>query len=185
MTESNLSSLPGSSKNIESESSQSTGKVTRLDKLKSRTSSDLARKRKLASNPPPTGMKQSKGIVHHEPQSVSASQRVREFTGENLSVLSGKLFCNACWETLSVKKSVLIQHVKSAKHATGKERLASKHARERNIADMLRKYDKDEHPIGETLSEEIRVYRIKVVTSFLKARVPLFKIDCFHDLLRC
>ena len=44
MTESNLSSLPGSSKNIESESSQFTGKVTFLDKLKSPTSSDLARK---------------------------------------------------------------------------------------------------------------------------------------------
>ena len=89
MTESNLSSLPGSSKNIESESSQSTGKVSLLDKLKSPTSSDLARKRKLASNPPPKGMKRSK------------------FAGENLAVLSGKLFCNACRETLSVKKSVL------------------------------------------------------------------------------
>ena len=65
-----------------------------------------------------------------------------------------------------MKKSVLIQHFKSVKHATGKERLASKQARERNIADMLRKYDKDEHPIGETLSEEVRVCRIKVVTSF-------------------
>ena len=82
-----------------------------------------------------------------------------------------------------MKKSVLIQHVKSVKHATGKERLASKQARERNIADMLRKYDKDEHPIGESLSEEVRVYRIKVVTSFLKAGVPLSKIDCFRDLL--
>ena len=71
-------------------------------------------------------MKRSKGIVQHEPRSVSASQRVREFAGENLSVLSGKLICNACQETLSVKKSVLIQHVKSEKHATGKERLASK-----------------------------------------------------------
>ena len=49
---------------------------------------------------------------------------------------------------------------------------------------MLRKYDKDEHPIGETLSEEVRVYRIKLVTSFLKAGVPLSKIDCFHDLLK-
>ena len=183
MTESNLSSLPGSSKNIESESSQSTGKVTLLDKLKFPTSSDLARKQKLVSNPPPKGMKRSKSIVHHEPRSVSASQRVREFTGENLAVLSGKLFCNACRETLSVKKSVLIHHVKSVKHATGKERLASKQARERNITDMLRKYDKDEHPIGETLSEEVRVYRIKVVTSFLKAGVLLSKIDCFRDLL--
>ena len=57
MSENNLSSLPGSSKNIESESSQSTGKVTLLDKLESPTSLDLARKRKLASNPPPKGMK--------------------------------------------------------------------------------------------------------------------------------
>ena len=92
MTESNLSSSPGSSKNIESGSSQSTGKVTLLDKLKSPTSSDLARKQKLASNPPPKGMKRSKGVVHHEPWSVSASQRVREFAGENLSVLSGNCF---------------------------------------------------------------------------------------------
>ena len=91
MTESNLSSLTGSSKNIESESSQSTGKVTFLDKLKSPTSSDLARKRKLASNPPPKGMRQSKGIVHHKPRSVSAS-RMREFTGDNFSALLGKLF---------------------------------------------------------------------------------------------
>ena len=37
MTESNLSSLPGGSKNIESESSQSTGKITLLDKLKTPT----------------------------------------------------------------------------------------------------------------------------------------------------
>ena len=78
-------------------------------------------------------MKRSKGIVHQESQSVSASQRVREFAGENFSVLLGKLFCNACRETLSVKKSVLIQQVKSVKHATGKERLASKQARERTL----------------------------------------------------
>ena len=82
-----------------------------------------------------------------------------------------------------MKNSVLIQHVKSVKHATGKERLASKQARVRSIADMLRKYDKDEQPIGETLSEEVRVYRTKVVTSFLKAGVLLSKIDCFRDLL--
>ena len=129
-------------------------------------------------------MKRGKGAVSHEPQSVTTSQRMREFPGENLSVLSGKLFCTACRETLSVKKSVLNQHVKSSKHAAGKERLASKQARQRNIADMLVKYDKDKHPIGETLSEEVRVYKIQVVTSFLKARVPLSKIDCFRDLWR-
>ena len=50
-------------------------------------------------------MKRSKGIVHQEQWSVSASQRVREFSGENLSVLPGKFFCNACRETQSVRNS--------------------------------------------------------------------------------
>ena len=48
---------------------------------------------------------------------------------------------------------------------------------------MLRKYDKDEYPIGETLSEEVRVYRIKVATSFLKAGVLFSKTDSFRDLM--
>ena len=76
---------------------KSSTQLTLLDRLKSPTLSDLARKRKLASNPanPPKGMKQGKGAVSHEPQSVTPSQRMREFPGENLSVLSGKLFCTA------------------------------------------------------------------------------------------
>ena len=54
-------------------------------RLKSPTLSDLARKRKLASNPanPPKGMKRGKGAVSHKPQSVTLSQRMREFPGEN------------------------------------------------------------------------------------------------------
>ena len=76
---------------------KSSTQLTLLDRLKSPTLSDLARKRKLASNPanPPKGMKRGKGAVSHEPQSVTPSQRMREFPGENLSVLSGKLFCTA------------------------------------------------------------------------------------------
>ena len=47
------------------------------------------------SSQPPKGMKRGKGAVSHEPQSVTPSQRMREFPGENVSVLSGKLFCTA------------------------------------------------------------------------------------------
>ena len=115
-------------------------------------------------------------------QQSSSQRNEAKFTGENLSMLSKNCFAMLAG-TLSVKKSVLIQHVKSVKYAIGKECLASKQARERNIADMLRKYDKDEYPIGKTLSEEVRVYRIKVVTSFLKAGVLLSKTDSFRDLL--
>jgi len=40
------------------------------------------------------------------------------------------------------------------------------------------------HPSGETLPDDsIRVYRVKVLTTFLKAGVPIHKIDDFRDLL--
>ena len=39
------------------------------------------------------------------------------------------------------------------------------------------------HPVGETLPLEQRVYRLKVVKTFLRAAVPLSKIDAFRDLL--
>ena len=38
-------------------------------------------------------------------------------------------------------------------------------------------------PVGEKFSDEVRVFHIKVVRSFLKAGVPLAKIDCFREML--
>jgi hypothetical protein len=34
-----------------------------------------------------------------------------------------------------------------------------------------------------TLSEDCQVHRIKVVTAFLKAGIPLNKLDCFRNIL--
>ena len=75
------------------------------------------------------------------------------------------------------------QHVNSAKHATGLKRIASKEKREKSIADLLKKYDDEAHPSGENLAESTRIYRVKVVTAFLKAGVPLNKVDYFRELL--
>ena len=128
-------------------------------------------------------MKKGKGSTSSEPSNVSISDRVREFPGEHLCRNLGKLFCNACREPISVKKSVISQHIKSAKHEKGKARLAHKEKREQSIAELLVDYDKATHPVGEGLSEEVRVYRVKVVTTFLKAGVPLSKLDTFRELL--
>ena len=126
--------------------------------------------------------KRCKGAVASEPH-VSPLTRVREYySNEFLGVVSGKLFCNACRETISVKKSVIVWHVKSAKHAAGKKHIDSKEKRERNIAEMLQAYDKKVHPSGETLPECVCVHRVKVVTAFLKAGVPLNRLDCFHEI---
>ena len=74
-------------------------------------------------------------------------------------------------------------HIKSAKHAAGKERLVSKEKTEHDIAEALKVSDQDDHTVGETLPEDQRVYRVKVVTAFLRAAIPLNKIDNLRDLL--
>ena len=59
-----------------------------LEKLRSPTSSTLARKRKLTKNKPPTGCKKGKGAVAAEPQSITPESRLREFPDKYLCVWS-------------------------------------------------------------------------------------------------
>ena len=75
------------------------------------------------------------------------------------------------------------QHYKSSKHQTGKKRLEGKDKDEREIADFLKSDDESNHPKGETLPLEQRVYRIKVVNVFLRSDVPLRKIQEFRSIL--
>ena len=58
-----------------------------------------------------------------------------------------------------MKRSVVSNHVKCNKHKLGKERLLRKEARERDRASAC---EECQHPRGETLPEEERVYRAKV-----------------------
>ena len=94
-----------------------------------------------------------------------------------------KIYCSSCREELGLKLSVIQLHVKSKKHMAGKERLVSKTASEKDITESLIRYNHQEHLSGENLPEEIQIYRIKIVTTFLKAGVPLNKINIFRDLL--
>lgn len=52
-----------------------------------------------------------------------------------------------------------------------------------HIVEALQKYNLEFHPSGETLCDTTRVYHVKVLRTFLKARVPINKIDDFRDLL--
>ena len=56
-----------------------------------------------------------------------------------------------------------------------------KESRERDIAPALAVYDEHMHPRGETLPIDQRVYRMKVVTAFLKAGVPLAKLNALVE----
>ena len=51
------------------------------------------------------------------------------------------------------------------KHKTGKDKLVSKEAKERDIVRLLREGDVT-HPVGETVPMDQRVYRVKVLKCF-------------------
>ena len=161
---------------------EATSAPSLLEKLRCPQPAAIARKRKVTVNPPPRGKRRSAGRGNFDPKSVTPAQRVREFPNEQLSVSAGKLFCQACREEVSTKLSVLKGHVKTKKHADSVKRREAKEIRERDIAKSLKAHDKS-HPRGETLPTDQRVYRVKVVTSFLRAGVPLSKLGCFRDIL--
>uniref|UniRef100_A0A1X7TX16 U1-type domain-containing protein n=1 Tax=Amphimedon queenslandica TaxID=400682 RepID=A0A1X7TX16_AMPQE len=148
-----------------------------LDRLRPPNMSELGRKRKIHSNPPPpVGKKRSIQNFHKsDPKSVSPSQRVKDFPGEELLESAGKLFCRACRETLAVKRSVVRNHIASKKHQDSKANLKTKKAKEQDIANALHAHDAETHRKGETLPDEVSVYRVKVAMTFMKCGIPIMK----------
>ena len=153
------------------------GAASLLSRLRAPRPSDLARKRKIITNPP-SGKRKSRGTTSDsDPIAVTPQQRV---SNEQLTVSCNKLFCRACREKLCLKSSSVKNHLKSKKHQEGKIRLQRKEAQEQDLAKHLEKYNKEHHPRGETLPES---QQIKVVKTFLLAGVPLSKLDVFRNLL--
>ena len=58
-----------------------------------------------------------------------------------------------------------------------KNQLTEKQSRERDISEAFKSYEQEVHPSGETLSEVHKLWRVKVVTTFMKAAVPLAKVE--------
>lgn len=159
--------------------------VSLLDRLKAPDSSDLSRKRKVATNKGGNRRNaKKKSEKDYEPQ-VSATTRLEEFKDESLKAMSNTvLFCNACKEEISVKKSVIKGHVQSKKHIAYKEKLKTTKKKELDIAEAFAKFDKQHHPKGETLPTATRVFRIKVVQAFLKSGTPLNRLEYFRDIFQ-
>ena len=154
-----------------------------LDRHREPSKSDLSRKRKINSNPP-SGKRRSSGSYGLKEPKVKPSQRVSEFPNELLIVSAvGRLFCEACRETLSVKRSTIMNHIKSSKHAESKLKLENKHSRELCIPEALQRYDKMSQPKGQTLPSDQQVYRVKVMMTLLRAGIPISKLDILRDLL--
>ena len=99
-----------------------------LGRLRAASQSVLMRKRKVRVNLllPHTGARRKKPACLTDPKGVSVLQRVNKFSGEMLINSAEKLFCSACREELSLKLSIVKNHVDSAKHSRHKQKLKEK-----------------------------------------------------------
>jgi len=130
---------------------------------------------------PPRGRKKTKSNLINDPTHVKPLQHIKEYPNELFIVSNSKLFCNGCREELCLKKSTLNNHISSAKHKKGVERLNEKQQK-KEIARSLKLYNSTEHLRGETLPEARQVYRVKVMKTFLQAGVPIAKPDVFREI---
>ena len=64
------------------------------------------------------------------------------------------------------------------------KRLERKEKREQEIAVALKAQNADVLLVGEGLPDDTQVFRVKVVTTFLRAGFPLNKVEIFRDLLQ-
>lgn len=120
---------------------------------------------------------------------VSPHQKAKEFPRECFVVSSGKLYCKACSHIVNLKKSVIEKHAESSCHNTGKQQLQEEGVRQQRIADSWKRYlarhssQLSGTGLSTTIPLEESLRRIAVVEQFIKAGVPLAKVDTLRPLL--
>ena len=138
----------------------------------------LARDRRLEST---TGKYNRRGTSNvTNVKNVPLQDRINQFPDQHLSVRGTTIFCNACREIVSSKKSILASHCSSRKHAKGKDALKRSRLREQTIAEAL---SREKTRKDNTLPLAEQAYRQEVVEEFLKAGIPIGKVDGLRPLL--
>lgn len=146
---------------------------SRLPSLPAVKRSELQRDRVPRTNKEPEKRRRhERKRGDNNPKNVSTFERISKFPGEFFGSRSGKLFCGACSEFLSMNLTTIKTHIRTRKHEGGKARRKRDKLKEVAIADALRA-DSQKHKQGEMLPEEERVFRVKVVENFLHIQHPL------------
>ena len=114
-----------------SESDGDTGKgreekevASLLDRQLQRTSHDRGRSGVISLPALPAESERAEEPLHPTQKGITPRQEVKEFPTEPFTVSHGQFFCSVCREQLSLKRSILKNHVESLKHRKSKDRLA-------------------------------------------------------------
>jgi hypothetical protein len=78
---------------------------------------------------------------------------------------------------------VISNHIQSTKHSNSKKKCEARDKKQISIVEQQKKYNEETHVQGETLPDIQQAYHVRVVANFLKAGIPLHKIDLLRDLL--
>ena len=141
---------------------------------------EIARTRKVQRNQ--AGGK--KTVRGQKDPKVSAYKRVSENRNEFLNVTSKNMLrCDACKETISKKKSTVRKHINAVKHNDAKRAIQKSKKTDQSLLTFLRRKDEKDNPKGETLPDEMRLFRFDLVEAFLSAGIPLSKIDHLRSFL--
>ena len=89
----------------------------------------------------PTLARERRSQLAQRTKGVSTVQRLKEFSGEMITVSAGNLFCSTRQEELSLKLSIIKRHDQSAKHLQRKKQLAEKRSREHDISQAFKSYE--------------------------------------------
>ena len=142
----------------------------------------LVRERSLLLNPSGERKRRRRGPstkLHKK----SLHECVAEYPNEKLTVEREAIFCVACRTQVTEKASFLKRHVGSARHQQGKKALEAQKSKQQSIAMAMKKVNDDIHLKGKTPPEKELVFRYEVVQTFLRADVPLSKVQHFRPLL--
>ena len=119
----------------------------------------VSRKRKVQTNP--AEKKQNvRGIAD---PTVNYSDRLNQFKGVHLTVVSGKLRCDACNETMCKRKSSVSKHIASQKHIKSKEVIAKSKKKDQSIVDLMKRNDEQTNPKRSTLPRDMSQYRYELL----------------------
>ena len=118
--------------------------------------------------------------------------RLSEHTGQPVSIKHGQLFCEACVRNVGSGKAPFAAHLLSQVHVENMKRMQSSKDTRSEIKAALHEYKDDiKKTHGDeafvrglkSVPEETQLYRAETVEEFLRAGVPLLKIDILRPYL--
>ena len=97
--------------------------------------------------------------------------------GHELEARGKSVFCGACNRSYGNKASLITGHIQTPIHVRNLEmRLAGKKDQP-VLTELLKEYDAEHNPDGQSLSTKERMHRVEVLTTLMEAGIPIEKLN--------